>query len=796
MHPCATHTTQVLAHLRAESQHTISRLAHTRSLQLQLQATLAAWQLAAAQAPQQQQQQAGSSSGGSCSTAADWLGGRGRLCYAQSSSFGWPGTVCGGRAFFSLPVGGTDALQHFSAPATAVEAAAAAGADAPLPPPGSVLLWSELPAASSTAASRPRNQVHSLALSHDGGLLAVTYSCCDSAAGGSANSHALAVLDAASGDTLVQHADGVDGPVLWAAPAWAAGTAPQERAHQQQLKHLLYVSHGHRQVHCLVLPSPAAAAVGVLPQQQPQMRLVFKDPQHVSLSIAAHDGTAFIIVAAADGAPRQVLCHCSSSGGGAPDDARAWRPLLAAADAAAAAGVPAVAAGDDDASMRLAVTLAAGVALVRLSSALQPQGLLLAADMRQQQGQQQQPPQHVWHHVPLPSVEPGMRLEALFAGSTAHAGGAAGAGQQELQLLVLTVQQRQQQGERLEWGAPATRQALHAHSYTLALPGPAAAQVQQQAEACLAGCCEVPLPDPFWRLHSASWCCATGQLRISFSSLVRPHSELRVNMQQLCDQQQRQPVAAAAATADSSAQASAAAAVQLAQLLGAPRGFQQEHYAAVQLLVTAPDGARVPVSLAFRRDGLGAAERMRAPLAAGPGPGPDSSSSCGRVLLCCYGSYGIAENAGFQSELLPLLDAGWCVAVAHVRGGGALGRRWAEAGRGAGKAASVGDLLAVARHLVQVRTEQCACTPHAALLCCHGCHSIRVHACSCSLATSALHHCTRAGWRGRARRRLPACRVGRWLAGRVGAAAGGAGPPVRRVCADGALPRPAGPAAG
>jgi oligopeptidase B len=73
------------------------------------------------------------------------------------------------------------------------------------------------------------------------------------------------------------------------------------------------------------------------------------------------------------------------------------------------------------------------------------------------------------------------------------------------------------------------------------------------------------------------------------------------------------------------------------------------------------------------------------------------------MLLSCYGSYGIREAVAFNPELLQLLDGGWLLAVAHVRGGGWLGRAWAEAGRGMGKAASVGDLMAVAAFVKQVR---------------------------------------------------------------------------------------------
>ncbi|WIA38057.1 hypothetical protein OEZ86_001426 [Tetradesmus obliquus] len=71
------------------------------------------------------------------------------------------------------------------------------------------------------------------------------------------------------------------------------------------------------------------------------------------------------------------------------------------------------------------------------------------------------------------------------------------------------------------------------------------------------------------------------------------------------------------------------------------------------------------------------------------------------MLLSCYGSYGIREAVAFDPELLQLLDGCWLLAVAHVRGGGWLGRRWAEAGRGLGKPTGVADLAAVAGFVKQ-----------------------------------------------------------------------------------------------
>jgi oligopeptidase B len=78
------------------------------------------------------------------------------------------------------------------------------------------------------------------------------------------------------------------------------------------------------------------------------------------------------------------------------------------------------------------------------------------------------------------------------------------------------------------------------------------------------------------------------------------------------------------------------------------------------------------------------------------------------MLLTGYGAYGISYPVGFSSNRLSLLDRGVIVAVAHVRGGGELGRRWHDAGRMAHKSNSFTDFIAVAEALIaQGRT-----TPH------------------------------------------------------------------------------------
>ncbi len=108
--------------------------------------------------------------------------------------------------------------------------------------------------------------------------------------------------------------------------------------------------------------------------------------------------------------------------------------------------------------------------------------------------------------------------------------------------------------------------------------------------------------------------------------------------------------------------------------------FDPSRYGCERISVPAPDGTSVPVSLMFRRE----------PPVADPAP----------MLLTGYGAYGISYPVGFSSNRLSVLDRGVTVAVAHVRGGGELGRRWHDAGRMAHKMTTFTDFIAVAEALV------------------------------------------------------------------------------------------------
>lgn len=116
-------------------------------------------------------------------------------------------------------------------------------------------------------------------------------------------------------------------------------------------------------------------------------------------------------------------------------------------------------------------------------------------------------------------------------------------------------------------------------------------------------------------------------------------------------------------------------------------GYDAADYVQRREWAAAEDGTQVPVSLVWRRDAVGLD-------ATGTGAEPAP------LLLYGYGSYEISIDPGFSISRLSLLDRGVVFAVAHVRGGGEMGRRWYDEGKTLAKRTTFTDFVAVARHLV------------------------------------------------------------------------------------------------
>lgn len=165
----------------------------------------------------------------------------------------------------------------------------------------------------------------------------------------------------------------------------------------------------------------------------------------------------------------------------------------------------------------------------------------------------------------------------------------------------------------------------------------------------------VPQPEPTYALGGdpgLEW--DTDMARFSYSSLVNPSSSVEYDM------------------------ATGVRTVIKQATIGG--GFRSSDYRSERLWARAPDGALVPISLVCRQD-----------------QALDGSAPC---LLYGYGSYEHTLEPGFRDTRLNLLEKGFVYAIAHVRGGGEMGRHWYEQGRLGQKRNTFTDFIACAEHLV------------------------------------------------------------------------------------------------
>ncbi len=112
-----------------------------------------------------------------------------------------------------------------------------------------------------------------------------------------------------------------------------------------------------------------------------------------------------------------------------------------------------------------------------------------------------------------------------------------------------------------------------------------------------------------------------------------------------------------------------------------PSGHDPKNYVTRRLFAPARDGESVPITLLHR---------------AGFTPGGEGAP----LLLYGYGAYGYALSAGFDEDILSLVDRGFVYARAHIRGGTDKGWRWYEDGKLEKKQNSFLDFIDCARHLI------------------------------------------------------------------------------------------------
>ena len=109
-------------------------------------------------------------------------------------------------------------------------------------------------------------------------------------------------------------------------------------------------------------------------------------------------------------------------------------------------------------------------------------------------------------------------------------------------------------------------------------------------------------------------------------------------------------------------------------------GYDRSLYKSERLIAIAPDGTEVPISLVYKQ-----------------GIERDGSNP---LWLTGYGSYGYSYPIDFSSIRLSLLDRGMVYAIAHIRGGEEMGRKWYEEGKFLNKKNTFTDFIACAEHLI------------------------------------------------------------------------------------------------
>ena len=146
-------------------------------------------------------------------------------------------------------------------------------------------------------------------------------------------------------------------------------------------------------------------------------------------------------------------------------------------------------------------------------------------------------------------------------------------------------------------------------------------------------------------------------LRIGFSSLLTPATVYDYNMRTRDREVKKQQ-----------------------EVLG---GYDSKQYASERVFAKAPDGTPVPISIVYKK-GL-------------------NKDGTARAWLYGYGSYGISMDPVFSSNRLSLLNRGFVFAIAHIRGGGDMGRPWYDSGKLKLKKNTFADFVACAEYLIRER---------------------------------------------------------------------------------------------
>ena len=112
-------------------------------------------------------------------------------------------------------------------------------------------------------------------------------------------------------------------------------------------------------------------------------------------------------------------------------------------------------------------------------------------------------------------------------------------------------------------------------------------------------------------------------------------------------------------------------------------GYDPSKYRSERLYAKAKDGTRVPISIVYRIDATEKKHPRNRPM-----------------LLLGYGSYGVSNDVSFSSSRLSLLDRGMIFGIAHIRGGGEMGKKWHEQGRLMTKKNTFTDFISSCEYMI------------------------------------------------------------------------------------------------
>jgi len=166
----------------------------------------------------------------------------------------------------------------------------------------------------------------------------------------------------------------------------------------------------------------------------------------------------------------------------------------------------------------------------------------------------------------------------------------------------------------------------------------------------------IPTQDPIYGAYfNANPEMDTNKLRIYYSSLTTPGSIIDINLDTLESEVMKQT-----RVSDT---------------------FDSSLYASERVMIEARDGTSVPVSLVYRKDKF-------------------KKDGTNPLYQYAYGSYGSTVDPTFRSSWLSLIDRGFVVAIAHIRGGQMLGREWYEDGKMHQKINTFTDFIDVSKGLM------------------------------------------------------------------------------------------------